>query len=75
MTPSPRGPALTPGPKEPPPSVYPDTGTFIWGPNIIMGSPGGSVVKNPPANAGDAREASSIPEWGRYPGEGNDNPL
>ena len=31
-----------------------------------MGSPGGSVVKNPPANAGDAREASSIPEWGRY---------
>ena len=24
------------------------------------------MVKNPPANAGDAREASSIPEWGRY---------
>ena len=34
--------------------------------------PGGSVVKNPPANAGDA---GSIPGWGRSPGEGNDNSL
>ena len=25
------------------------------------GSPGDTVVKNPPANAGDAREAGSIP--------------
>ena len=30
------------------------------------------VVKNPPANAGDT---SSIPGWGRSPGEGNGNPL
>ena len=30
------------------------------------------LVKNPPANAGDP---SSIPEWGRSPGEGNGNPL
>ena len=30
------------------------------------------VVKNPHANAGDA---SSIPGWGRSPGEGNGNPL
>ena len=29
------------------------------------------VVKNPPANAGDARDVGSIPEWGRSPGEGN----
>ena len=29
-----------------------------------MDFPGGSVVKNPPANAGDA---VSIPEWGRSP--------
>ena len=29
---------------------------------------GGSVVKNPPANAGDA---GLIPESGRSPGEGN----
>ena len=34
--------------------------------------PGGSVVKNPPANAGDA---GSIPGLGRSPGGENDNPL
>ena len=34
--------------------------------------PGGSVIKNPPANAGDA---DSIPGLGRSPGEGNGNPL
>ena len=32
----------------------------------------GSVIKNPPANAGDV---DSIPGWGRSPGEGNGNPL
>ena len=37
-----------------------------------VGFPGGSVVKNPPANAGDV---DSIPELGRSPGEGNGNPL
>ena len=36
------------------------------------GFPGGSVVKNPSANAGDA---SSIPGSGRSPGGGNGNPL
>ena len=30
------------------------------------------MVKNPPANTGDA---GSIPESGRSPGEGNGNPL
>ena len=34
---------------------------------------GGSVVKNPPANAGDAE--NSIPGLGRSPEEGNGNPL
>ena len=34
--------------------------------------PGGSVIKNPPTNAGDT---SSIPGLGRFPGEGNDYPL
>ena len=34
--------------------------------------PHGSVVKNPPANAGDV---GSIHESGRSPGEGNGNPL
>ena len=37
-----------------------------------MGFPGGSAVKNPPANAGDW---GSIPELGSSPGEGNGNPL
>ena len=33
------------------------------------------VVKNPPANAGDIRDTGLIPGLGRYPGEGNGNPL
>ena len=33
------------------------------------------VVKNLPANAEDAREASSIPGSGRSPEEGNGYPL
>ena len=33
------------------------------------GFPGGTVVKNPPANAGEARDASLIPGLGRSPGE------
>ena len=37
-----------------------------------LGFPGGSVVKTPPANAGDA---GSIPGSGRSPGERNGNPL
>ena len=36
------------------------------------GFPGGSVVKNPPANVGDV---GSIPGLGRSPREGNGNPL
>ena len=32
----------------------------------------GSVIKNLPANAGDM---GSIPGSGRFPGEGNGNPL
>ena len=37
-----------------------------------QGFPGGSRVKNPPANAEDM---SSIPGLGRCPGGGNGNPL
>ena len=33
------------------------------------------VVKNPPANAGDVRDASSIPGLGRSAGEEHSNPL
>ena len=35
--------------------------------------PGGSVVKNLPANAGDARDAGSVPELGRSPEGENGN--
>ena len=40
--------------------------------HISWGFPGGSVVKNQPAKAGDA---GSIPGSGIYPGEENRNPL
>ena len=33
------------------------------------------VVKNLPANAGDRRDAGSIPGLGRSPREGNGNPV
>ena len=37
--------------------------------------PGGSVVKNLPAHAGDTGNTGSIPGSGRSSGEGNGNPL
>ena len=40
-----------------------------------MDFPSGTVVKNLPANAGDAREAGLIPELGRSPGAENENLL
>ena len=50
---------------------------YRFGQNIMAcihhyGLPGGSVVKNLPANAGDA---GSVPELGQSPGVGNGNPL
>ena len=38
----------------------------------MIGFPGGSVVKNPAASAGDM---GLIPRLGRSPTEGNSNPL
>ena len=40
-----------------------------------LGFPGGSVVKNPPAIAGDTGDMGSIPESGRFPGGGSGNTL
>ena len=40
----------------------------------LEGFPGGSVVRNLPANAGATGDASLIPVW-KIPGEGNGNPL
>ena len=39
---------------------------------LLLGFPGGSVVENPPANAGDA---GLILGSGRFPGEGEGYPL
>ena len=39
---------------------------------LYTGFPGGSVLKNLPANVGDA---GSIPGLGKRPGEGNGNPV
>ena len=41
----------------------------------LLGFPGGSVVKNLPASAGDAGGLGLIPGSGRSPGVGNGNPL
>ena len=48
------------------PSTLSNRKTKTWG------FPGGSVVRNLPADAGDA---GLIPGWGRFPGGGNGNPL
>ena len=52
-------------------------GLPFWVPAHVScwGFPGGSVVKNPPANAGDAEDAGLIPGLGRSLREGNGNPL
>ena len=47
-------------------------GSFI---QFLLGFPGGTMVQNLPAKAGDAREEGSISEWGRSPGLGNGNLL
>ena len=39
------------------------------------GVPGGASGEEPTVNAGDIREAGSIPGLGRSPGEGHGNPL
>ena len=41
---------------------------MLWASQVVL------VVKNPPANAGDTRDAGLIPGLGRFPGVGNSNP-
>ena len=46
---------------------------YIYGAfTVVLGFPSGTLIKNLPANAGDA---GSIPESGRSLGEGDDSPL
>ena len=52
-----------------------DTKLICWWHVYSLRSPGGSVVKNLPANTRDAGDTSSIPWLGRSPGEGNGNPF
>ena len=69
-------------------ATYTHVGVFVWtfiyidvrylcrsGIAGSEGFPGGSVVKNPPANAGDTGGWGSILESGRSRGEGNGNLL
>ena len=48
---------------------------IIYPINSSVGFPGGSVVKNPPANVGDTEDASLITGSARSSGGGNGNPL
>ena len=54
---------------------YSECWTLFFSPHSISGFLGLAVVKNMPANAGDAGDLSLIPGSGRPPGEGNGNPL
>ena len=49
--------------------------SFIFFEAKKLGTQVALVVKNSPANAGDIRDAGSIPESGRCPGEGHGNEL
>ena len=48
---------------------------FTWQVKFASGLPGGSVVKDLPANAGDARDTGSTSGLERSPGGGHGNPL
>ena len=51
-------------------------GYWDYKPNIHeLGFPGGSAIKNLPANVGDTRDMGLIPGSGRFPGGENGNPL
>ena len=49
--------------------------TDAWQNTSTRGFPGGSLVKNLPADAGDAGNEGLIPGSGRSPGGGHGNPL
>ena len=42
---------------------------------VVEASQVALVVKNPPANAGDIKDAGLVPGLGRYPGGEHGNPL
>ena len=48
---------------------------YRYSPLKEVSFPGGSAVKDLPANEGDTGDTGSIPRSGRSPGVGNGNPL
>ena len=56
-----------------------DRSNFFFNASLILllylAFPDGAMVKNPPANAGDARDTGLIPESGKSPRVGNSNLL
>ena len=56
-------------------SPLPSPGRFSEWYFCLSGFPGGSSGKYPPANAGDTRDASSVPGLGRSLGGEHGNPL
>ena len=46
-----------------------------WGLKQQTGFSGGSVIKNPPANAGDTGDLGSVSVLGKSPGGGHGDPL
>ena len=56
--------------------LFPHKGFFLSKYRVVLGGfSGGSVVKCPPASAGDARDMGSISGSGRSPEEENGSPL
>ena len=49
--------------------VFRGVQTWYWVSQVVL------VIKNLPVNAGDLRDMGLIPEWGRSPGGGHDNPF
>ena len=54
---------------------FADKGLYSQSYVFIVGFPCDSMVKNPPVNAEDTEDTSSIPGLGRSPGGGNSNSL
>ena len=57
------------------PNSRPSSPEFIVVSPENQGSPGGRVVRNPPASARDTRDMGSLPGLGRLPEVGNGKPL
>ena len=54
---------------------FPPHHIFRIGKSSALGFPGGSVAKNLPSSAEDAKDAGLIPGSGRSPEGGNSSPL